>query len=228
MPRTAIQTEDGSTTLRDSLTGDTYHSIHGAIAESEWIYIGYGLSYCAEKYGLSSFCLEAPLHILEMGFGTGLNALLTAHWAMEKKCPIYYHTVERYPLAADEYSQLAFQPFSQEAIAHLHRLPFGKASRVNPYFTIYKEEADFGRLPLKKEAYHLVYYDAFAPDLQPYLWSESLLANVFLAQRAGGVVTTYSAKGSVYRALKAAGYEVQRLPGPPGKREVIRAERPLD
>lgn len=215
-------TEDGSYTLYEPKLKATYHSIYGAIQESRHVFLGAGLDYWMEKNSAT-----VSLRILEMGFGTGLNALLTLIAATEKGLSVYYHAVEPFPLNEEEWSVLNY-------IHLLHRAEFqtvflkmhreGDDSRIvlNPDFILYRYQ-----LPVQEfqsgETFDLVYYDAFAPDVQPELWNAELFHKIYAMMSDGGVLVTYCAKGAVRRTLSSIGFNVERIPGPPGKREMIRA-----
>lgn len=213
-------TEDGSTTLLDPRTGDTYHSIHGAVAESEWIYLTYGFEKAIET--------KKSIHILEMGFGTGLNLLLTLDhfWKLSTPISIDYHSYELYPLAKEEWEALSFANFSSELIAKIHQAPWDKEYSLAAQFMLTKHQEDFIKSIFCPASFDLVYYDAFAPSLEPTLWTEDVLLRVVRAMSRGAIFVTYSTKGAVVRALKEAGLEVEKLPGPKGKREVLRAIKP--
>lgn len=200
------ETSDGSVTFFSEKYGQTYHSIHGARTESERVFMELGFDYAASLF--------PHLDILEVGFGTGLNAWLTLERA--SGTDIRYTGIEAYPLRASEYGM-----FPPEILA-LHELSWEKEHTLRPGFVIIKHKVmleDFHR----ESPFNLVYFDAFSPDAQPELWSTDIFVKVGNMMCPGGVITTYCSKSSVQRNLRSAGFTVEKHPGPPHKREVIRA-----
>lgn len=222
--RQLILTEDGSSSLFVPELKEHYHSVHGAVQESTHIFIRAGWDYYRERHPG-----KMPVSILEAGFGTGLNAWLTLSAAGEAGVPVFYHSIEKYPLTPEEYGALnyarQFPRPQQELFEALHRAPWQAATALTPLFTLYKEEGDFRSFGLQRPA-DLVYYDAFNPDVQPHLWTAEVFARFYEALVPGGVLVTYCVKGIVKRALREVGFTLRRLPGPPGKREMLRAEKP--
>lgn len=235
MERVLRITEDGSHTIEVPGWGPhpvTYHSIHGAIRESRDVYIHAGLH----------ATVPAPvLHVLEMGFGTGLNALLTFQEAIHLGIPIYYQTIEQYPLIPPEYEGLNYEEILLNAekvtssgkdaplmgiLTAMHRADWEADIRMHPLFTLHKIKGSFLQREFPKEGTDVLYYDAFAPDTQPELWQVAVFEKLFTLLKPGGLMVTYCAKGEVRRGLMASGFMVEKLPGPPGKREMIRARRP--
>lgn len=216
MERELRITEDGSHTMYVPDLDEGYHSIHGAIQESMHVFI---------KQGLRTI-QAADTRILEIGFGTGLNAILTHAEAALTGQRIHYHGVEKYPLVTDEYSKINFgeirKDLQQDLFMAMHRAPWGEAVKIDPGFELFKEASDF-RIMEAAGPFDLVYFDAFDPQKQAYLWTEELFSGIAERVRTGAVLVTYSAKGSVRRALKSSGFDVQKAPGPPGKREMVRA-----
>jgi tRNA U34 5-methylaminomethyl-2-thiouridine-forming methyltransferase MnmC len=216
MDREIRITGDGSHTVFVNQLEEPYHSIHGALQESAHVFINQGF--------MSLNQLE--VRILELGFGTGLNALLTLSESLKSHQQVYYHTVEKYPLSGEEYRKINFEEYVQDApegsFLNLHRTSWGENVAITPRFTLFKELSDF-RAMNPPDGIHLVYFDAFDPNKQPYLWTEEIFRRISKVTAPGGILVTYSAKGSVRRALKASGFEVRKVPGPPGKREMIRA-----
>ncbi|MBB6275361.1 tRNA (5-methylaminomethyl-2-thiouridine)(34)-methyltransferase MnmD [Porphyromonas circumdentaria] len=228
MERKVLQTEDGSFTVQDNRTGETYHSLHGAVNESRHIYIQYGLHRWQELHPESK-----ELTIVEMGFGTGLNALLTHGEAQRIGIHVHYHTYELYPLDESEYSSLSYPSLdtyygksTQGVLQYLHALPWNEPQPIDVSFLLYKHQVDFieAKLP---DAIDVVYFDAFSPNVEPLLWTPEIFTKLYNKQSEKGVLTTYCAKGSVRRALQKAGYIVERLSGPIGKREVLRATKEM-
>jgi tRNA U34 5-methylaminomethyl-2-thiouridine-forming methyltransferase MnmC len=224
MPRKLVTTSDGSHTLYVPELGEHYHSVHGAVQESTHVFIKHGLE--ALPVG------EGHLHIFEMGLGTGLNLLLTALQPLQR--PVHYVSIEAYPVNADEAASLNYGSLFNEhpeakALLHaIHNLPWGEPAELKPGFTIHKIHAKLSDLPWGSlPQFNLVYFDAFAPDVQPNLWTEEVFAALYNQMQLGGTLVTYCAKGSVKRAMKTAGFTIERLPGPPGKREMTRAVKPV-
>ena len=213
-----VVTADGSPTFRIPGLNETYHSVHGARTESEHVFIRNGL----EHY----FLLHRPssLTVGEAGFGTGLNALLTGLWAAHRQIPVLYDTYEKYPLSPKliEIYGRALEPEEQDLFARLHAAPWEKPIKISPYFHIIKRQRDFREID-RKNFWHVFYHDAFSPRVQPHLWETSLFRLIRRGMIKDGVWVTYSAKGSVRRNLIEAGFKVEKLPGPPGKREMLRA-----
>lgn len=221
MKRSFIETEDGSITLFVPQLNEHYHSVHGAIQESRHIFIQAGIEY----YG------QNKLTILEAGFGTGLNAYLSLIYAEEHQCRIEYTTIEKYPLSPDESKLLNYAeliPFSQpELFERLHTSSWNTPIQLTPNFILCKIGNDI-REAGDLSAFDIVFYDAFNPEVQPHLWTEDIFRHFFEALKPGGILVTYCVKGIVKQALRNAGFIIKRLPGPPGKREMLRATRPND
>ncbi len=170
------------------------------------------------------------LQLLEIGFGTGLNTLLTLAEAHNSHIHVQYTAVEAYPLVREEwvamnYGQLVDLENAAILFEAIHLAPWGEMATISEYFSLEKIQADF-RSSDYQGSYDLIYFDAFGPRVQPELWTEEIFAKLFSYMKPNGILVTYSAKGSVRRAMKAAGFEVERLAGPPGKREMLRAIRP--
>ncbi|WP_018335877.1 tRNA (5-methylaminomethyl-2-thiouridine)(34)-methyltransferase MnmD [Butyricimonas synergistica] len=218
MQRKIITTEDGSSTLYVPGLNEHYHSVHGAIQESRHIFIQAGIQYYGQKH----------IHILEAGFGTGLNAFLTLLDARENEREIAFHSFEKYPLTAEEVTGLnyttLFTPEEADLFQQLHSAPWEENVPVTPYFTIHKHEADFSEVNFT-EQFDIVFFDAFAPDVQPRLWGADILSGFYNALKPGGILVTYCVKGIVKQALREVGFSLKRLPGPPGKREMLRATK---
>jgi tRNA U34 5-methylaminomethyl-2-thiouridine-forming methyltransferase MnmC len=208
----AVRTADGSMTLYAPAFGEHYHSIHGALQESQHVFIGAGWQQMP----------EGPVSVFEMGFGTGLNALLTLLAAGGRA--VRYTAVEAFPLAEDQWRRLNYADLlgGAAAFAALHAAPWGWPVEIRPGFTLHKAACRLEEFE-PELPFGLVYYDAFAPGSQPELWTEAALARVAGWMNPGACFVTYCAKGSVRRALLAAGLQAERLPGPPGKREMLRA-----
>lgn len=210
-----ITTNDGSHSLLNEELQETYHSRHGAIQESVYVFINQGLE---QVQNLPS------IRVLEIGFGTGLNAFLTAHWASKQKKAIEYFTLERYPVDEQFWMELNYSRNDEERLLFekLHRALWQQWIPINDFFSIHKTETSLQEIDLKHQQADIVFFDAFAPNKQPEMWELPMLEKVVATLKSGGVFVTYCAKGQLKRDLKSLGLEVQSLPGPPGKREMIR------
>mgnify|MGYP000678164199 CR=1 FL=1 len=217
-----ITTEDGSHSLYHEELKETYHSFHGAFKESIHVFMLYGLdSWLAQNAG------KRPVRVFEVGFGTGLNAWLSLVWADQNQIPMLYHTIEPFPLDEEIYSQLNYGELD-ENIAHyrphlkmLHKASWDQGTVLTEYFNMKKDKATLEDVQLYPM--DVVFYDAFAPKKQPEMWEKNLFQKIFDQMRPGGVLTTYCATGQLRRDLKEVGFEVEKLPGPPGKKEMTRA-----
>lgn len=220
MKREIIKTADGSTTIYLPDWDEHYHSKHGAIQEAYHVFI---------KMGLDQIPV-GKLSILEIGFGTGLNALITCLEANKRDLEVEYSAVEAYPVSAEEVRSLNYtSSFPEEDLEPifelLHRARWGERTSITASFQLYKKQQFFSEID-EEERHDLIFFDAFGPRVQPELWTEEMFARMYAALSKGGILVTYSAKGSVRRAMEAVGFTVERLPGPPGKREMLRARRP--
>lgn len=211
------QTNDGSNTLFVPEMNEHYHSIHGALQESQHVFIKHGL--------LPALAEHKDLRVLEVGFGTGLNAILTLQAALSYDATMYYDTLEKYPLAPEVVKGLHFENFilNPELLDYfyqLHAAPWNQPVAIAPNFTFRKQETDLATHSFPENEYDLIYFDAFAPEKQPELWTDEIFKKLAGALKPGGMLVSYCAKGSFKRSLKASGLEVKALPGPPGKREM--------
>lgn len=217
------QTQDGSPTLYNVTLGEHYHSVHGALQESLHIFLGAGLTHRSAE-GAST------LSVLEVGFGTGLNALLTLLYAEDKQRQIRYTTLERYPISLELAEGLHFDVggYTTDEVRRytqaLHAAPWNTPMQVTPHFSICKQQCDL-RDYEPDDAFDIIYFDAFSPETQPELWTEEIFQRLYSATAPQGVLTTYCAKGEVRRRMQRVGYTVERLPGPKGKREILRATK---
>lgn len=211
-----IETEDGSTTLYVPELNEHYHSVHGAIQESQHIFIQTGIGHCNQP----------SIRILEAGFGTGLNAFLTLVYARQHNIQVVYHSFEKYPLTIAEAGQLNYPGFidceEKPLFMQLHSCEWEKEIIVTPHFILHKHQTDFREVDFPPQ-FDLVFFDAFNPDVQPHLWTEEVLSRFCHALKPDGIFVTYCVKGIVKQALRNQGMTVKRLPGPPGKREILRA-----
>lgn len=221
MKREIIKTGDGSHTIFLPEWNEHYHSKHGALQEAQHVFIKTGLHHYLEKNA------SEDIAILEIGFGTGLNALITFFEAERSGIMVKYTGVEAYPVSAEElaaldYAEVVSEKYSSEVFKKLHDAQWEKREEISPFFNLQKEKKFFSEIS-EENAFDLIYFDAFGPRVQPELWSEEVFQNMFRSLRPKGILVTYSAKGSVRRAMQSAGFVVERLPGPPGKREMLRA-----
>ena len=217
-------TADGSHTLFVPTLNEHYHSTNGALQESELVFIHNGLHHLA-------VCLK-EINILEVGFGTGLNALLTVLEAKKQRRKINYVAVEPDPVDSQILEKLNFASLigSTEAIGYynkLHESGWTYPEFLSDYFILSKIQAKLEDITLRDEQFHLIYFDAFGPDVQPELWTEAIFTQLFKCLKPDGILVTYSCKGTVKRALIAAGFTIEKLPGPAGKREVLRAVKEI-
>jgi len=219
-----IKTDDGSHTLFVPVLNAHYHSSFGAIQESEFIFINTGL-----RFALSHLSAGLPvLNVLEIGFGTGLNALLTQIEAERSGKKITYTAMEPYPLREEIWSQLNYPELLCSAdytsvFRKIHLSDWNRSEDVSSFFTLKKIQAGLETFFPEAEYFHLVYFDAFSQDVQPEMWTVEIFKRIFSGLHPGGILVTYSVKGDVVRAMKAAGFVTEKLSGPPGKRHILRA-----
>lgn len=221
MNRELIVTSDGSHSIRDQQTGAAFHSMHGAIQESEQVYINVLRPVLNTK---------KTIHVLEMGFGTGLNALLTRLAIEDTSVSVRYTALERYPLSMDMVQQLNYcdqlkSPEFCSFFQEMHACPWETDQLLSGNFMLHKIKAGPEEMPVNIAA-DIVYYDAFAPEVQPELWTTDVFTKMASAMQPGGILATYCSKVAIQKAMKAAGLTVQKRPGPWGKREVISAYKP--
>lgn len=213
------QTADGSYTLYVPELDEHYHSVKGALTESQHIFIEMGLKHSP---------VSEP-RILEIGLGTGLNAFLTLNAAEETQRKVHYTGIERYPLTEETVRRLNYPAIigkgHEPEYYAIHQAPWGTDTALSAWFTLHKIEGDFTHYTFNK-GYDVIYFDAFAPEKQPEMWEQTLFDSLYEVLNEGGILTTYCAKGVVRRMLQTAGFTVERLPGPPGgKREILRATK---
>ncbi|MDO9184681.1 MAG: tRNA (5-methylaminomethyl-2-thiouridine)(34)-methyltransferase MnmD [Bacteroidia bacterium] len=229
MLRTIIKTADGSHSLFVEELNEHYHSIHGAIQESKHVFIDAGL----KPFVICSSDLyrggKGPLAILEIGLGTGLNAMLTYIETQKSDIKIHYTAIEAYPVSGDltdqlNYVELLNAQVLQPVYTTIHACEWGIPVALSNQFTILKIKNTLQEAVLEN-SYHLIYFDAFGPGVQPEMWTEEIFAKLFASVESGGCLVTYCAKGEVKRTLKRVGFTVESLPGPPGKREMVRARK---
>lgn len=216
MKRELQMTADGSHTLFIPEMDEHYHSVNGAVQESRHVFLEAGLHHQRKQH----------ISVLEIGFGTGLNAFLTLLDAEATRRFVHYYSFELYPLDASFVEHLNYgkliSPEHAGYFPALHAAAWNEPVNITDHFILHKIQGDSNRSELPKEI-DLVYFDAFAPDKQPEMWNQDIFNKLFASMNEGGILTTYCAKGVVRRILKEAGYTVERIPGPPGKREMLRA-----
>jgi len=213
------QTADGSYTLYNSELNEHYHSIHGANTESLHVFIQNGLAY------LLSNTTSNQINILEVGFGTGLNCYHTINYLVENKFKIkvFYHGLEPFPVDKKLINKLR-NGVQQKLYSEIHHLKWNMDQTINDKIVIHKSPKMVQNLKLDKK-YDLVFFDAFGPRVEDKLWDISVLKSIFHLMNSNGIFVTYCAKGQVRRDLEEIGFKVERLPGPPGKREMLRATK---
>jgi tRNA U34 5-methylaminomethyl-2-thiouridine-forming methyltransferase MnmC len=236
---TLIETSDGSHSLFVRSLNETYHSRHGAMQESQWVFIKHGLEH-AYRNG------EPRIH--EVGFGTGLNALLAMRWAEEHRVHVHFTTLETNVLPMEFAEQLnycetyisekpEFERGStaltnrrgqnmRERFLQMHSSPWNQDIAITPYFTLHKALREV-QMESTNDEFDVVFFDAFGPPTQPDMWTPDIFRRMFNALKPGGILVTYCAKGQVRRDMQSVGFTVERLPGPPGKREMLRATKPM-
>ena len=221
MSLTIITTGDGSHSLRNEALNETYHSVHGALQESVHVFIRNGL-----EHRLRDFHKES-LSIFEVGFGTGLNALLTANYALENTVTISYTSIEAFPVPGEIWRTLNYGSTeeAQKRFYSLHEAAWETEQQIVPGFRLRKMHITLEDMILPASSFDVIYFDAFAPNKQPDLWTLPMLEKVTALLRPGGVFVTYCAKGQLKRDLKSLGLTTETLPGPPGKKEMVRATR---
>ncbi|MCI2228950.1 tRNA (5-methylaminomethyl-2-thiouridine)(34)-methyltransferase MnmD [Polaribacter sp. MSW13] len=216
MKREILITSDGSSTIHLPDWDEQYHSKNGSINETYHVFIESGLKQVSEN----------KVSILEIGFGTGLNCFITY---LEAKKEINYVGVEAYPVTAEEVEKMNFISIlkaekESENFQKMHAVSWEEKHQISKTFSLTKRKQFFEDIE-DKDAFNLIYFDAFGARVQPQLWTEEIFQKMFEALKENGVLVTYSAKGSVRRAMQAVGFIVERLPGPPGKREMLRATK---
>lgn len=219
-----ITTKDGSHTIRLEGSEITYHSIYGAIGESMHVFIQAGLDHYLRTQK------NTGLNIFEMGFGTGLNAFLTLKEAIQRQVSIHYTAVETNPLKEEEYSRLNYAELTGDAqIIHyfnkLHIAEWDQAVAIHEFFTLEKKKTALQNF-LPEILFDIIYYDAFGPGPQPELWTEEIFVKMYALLNKQGILVTYCSKSDVRRAMQKAGFMVEKIPGPWGKREMLRATKP--
>ena len=225
-----VKTADGSDTLWHKGLNQHYHSTFGAFKESLHVFIETGFLFAVEKFNPGPGQEIKSIDILEIGFGTGLNAFLTAIAAGEHRIKVNYTALEAFPVSEKCWRALNYprqtEPASHtELFENLHLSAWDESTAISPWFTLHKI---FGtvedHIPVTG-SFNLVYFDAFSPDVQPELWTEDIFGKINNRLHHEGILVTYSVKGTIVRTLKSAGFRTEKLPGPPGKRHILRAEK---
>lgn len=213
-----ITTQDGSHTLFNDEYNEVFHSRKGAIEESKHVFIKSGVDYFTQQ----------EVKIFEVGFGTGLNALLTMLEAEKRQLNIHYETIELYPLPIEtikelNYTQQLGYEFCYGPYHSLHLCRWNEWHEIMKYFSFRKNNSSLLTFNPQPENYHLIYFDAFAPEHQPEMWTKEIFQKMFAALIPEGILVTYCSKVSVQRAMKEVGFTIEKLPGPQGRREMLRA-----
>ncbi|MBU2915470.1 tRNA (5-methylaminomethyl-2-thiouridine)(34)-methyltransferase MnmD [Reichenbachiella agariperforans] len=226
MPKVEIfETKDGSHSLLLPEMNETYHSTHGAITEAQYVFLEKGLAHYREMNPD-----QQVIRVLEIGFGTGLNAWLTALETNKSMESLVYTSLEKYPLAKEVTDQLNYvrqlgDENGQEVFDLVHAAAWNEQQKITELFSLIKVETDVFQFEVEEAVYDLIFFDAFAPSKQPEMWSPEMLAKMYQGLAQNGVLVTYCAQGQFKRDIKSAGFEIEELPGPPGKKEMTRATK---
>lgn len=217
--REIIVTGDGSKTIHMPDWNENYHSSHGALQEANHVFL---------RNGLDAFRDQEVIQVLEVGFGTGLNAALTLQETERNPFSVVYHGLEAFPVSAEELSALEYHTLldnaeMQELYKQMHVVEWNVLQAITPGFSLLKIHRKLEDMMWEPEQFDLIYFDAFGPRTQAEMWQLSNFQRLFTALKPGGALVTYCAQGQVKRNLKAAGFTIEPLPGPPGKREMTRA-----
>ncbi|MDM1353565.1 tRNA (5-methylaminomethyl-2-thiouridine)(34)-methyltransferase MnmD [Myroides marinus] len=216
MKRKVITTSDGSTSIEMEDWGETYHSIHGAIQEARHVYIERGF----DKIN------KPVIKVLEMGFGTGLNAFLTLVEARKQGKKVEYHSIEAFPVTEQESSALDFSALystkeDELLFKQMHQCSWNELNEITPNFNLHKIHITFEEAVVNQCFFDVVYFDVFGYQFQPDLWSVEIFKKVYDALDTTGVLVTYACRGPIKRAMKEVGFITEKVEGPPGKREML-------
>jgi tRNA U34 5-methylaminomethyl-2-thiouridine-forming methyltransferase MnmC len=216
-----FDSHDGSHTLFSKDFGYTYHSKFGAVQESQHIFLEMALRFKA--------AVQTKINIIDIGFGTGLNAYLTYLEAVKRNLKIHYTAIELYPVDAETVAKLNYSAYlgeqsDQKTFEKMHSVSWNEPHRISPQFTLEKRLTSIAAVT-DKNTFDIIYFDAFAPDAQPELWATPVLQNMYDSLKKDGILVTYCAKGQVRRDMKSVGFFIEKIPGPPGKREMTRATK---
>lgn len=222
MKREILITSDGSTTIYLPEWEEHYHSKHGAIQEAYHVFI---------KNGLDLFANESQISILEIGFGTGLNSFITLLESEKRDLRISYEGVEAYPVSEEEILQLNYvkeldAENNRSLFDKMHQISWAEKHAIKSNFSLLKRNIFFEEIN-DQNKFNLIYFDAFGARVQPELWTEVIFKRMYDSLKENGIIVTYAAKGSVRRAMQTIGFLVEKLPGPPGKREMLRGRKVL-
>lgn len=220
MERKILDTGDGSKTIHIPEWNESYHSKHGAVQEAQHVFIESGLAQFEKK----------NINILEIGFGTGLNCILTLLSIHKTEKKVKYTGLEAFPVSSDEIAQLAYTSLPElekhkTEFNKIHDVPWNEFSDITTQFKLNKIQKTLQDFFPEKESFDLIYFDAFGPRVQPEMWTLEIFKKLFNSIKPNGVFVTYCAKGQVRRDLIKAGFQVEKIPGPPGKREMLRGRR---
>ncbi|MDR2970926.1 MAG: tRNA (5-methylaminomethyl-2-thiouridine)(34)-methyltransferase MnmD [Bacteroidales bacterium] len=223
MKRKIVITADGSHTIYSEEVKQHYHSHFGALQESMHIFIEAG--FCSPI-----FSKLKNISVLEVGFGTGLNALLTYFKSKELRKKVYYETMELYPLTSQEVEQLNYPsllpyPNAKEIFMALHNAQWNQEQKISQEFTLLKRQISALNAEYPPNTFNLVYFDAFSPEAQPELWTKEVFKTIYDCIKNGGILLTYCTKGNVKQTLSTLGFQIEKLPGPIGKREILRGKK---
>lgn len=216
-----IETSDGSHSFYNIELDETYHSRHGAIQEARHVFLKKGLENAIDQ--------KSNIDLLEIGFGTGLNAWLTSIQILKSNVKINYTGIEAFPLNEDQIAQLNYIKFTEnqdekDLFNKIHAANWEEKIKIHDRFYLTKRKQDIREID-DENKFDLVYFDAFAPGVQPDLWSLEIFKKMYKALRSNGLLVTYSSKGDVRRAMITAGFNVEKVDGPPGKREMLIAKK---
>lgn len=213
-----ITTADGSHSLLNKTLNETYHSHHGAIQESVHVFINKGLQFLIDSFSPKS------INIFEVGFGTGLNALLTLQFATQSNVSVSYTSIEAFPLERDVWSKLNYGATIglQDQLVALHEADWNTSIDIHPNFKMLKLKTTLQDFSHLGPPFNLIFFDAFAPNKQPEMWELPILKKVVQIMTTPAVFVTYCAKGQLKRDLRTLGLQVETLEGPPGKKEMVR------
>ncbi len=207
-------TDDLSHSLFSNEFKEAYHSQFGAISESEYIFI---------KNGIRNFINNNIVNVLEIGFGTGLNALLIYKWAVKNKIKVNYYAIEKYPINIETIKKLNYPKLTNTNESVFVKMHENEEIDINSFFSFKKEIVDVKDIVLPNDYFNFIVFDAFSPDTQPEMWAVDIIKKVYNSTAKNGILSTYSVKGIVKQNMRTAGYTVKRLKGPKGKRHMLNA-----
>lgn len=220
MKREIIQTKDGSKTIHLPELNESYHSVHGAVQEAKHVFIQSGWKELKSNH----------YKILEIGLGSGLNAILTLIESEKGKVKVEYTGLEAFPISKEEIRALDYSNLKEianysEQFEKIHQAEWGNKVSITPYFTLTKIHQELLEYNPEERFYNLIYFDAFGPRVQPETWTIDVFTKMYSSLETNGILVTYCAKGEVRRILIELGFKVEKIPGPPGKREMLRARK---